>query len=122
MNKIKVRCVKGFGVVGNRHNIEVMSPLVGFGYSNKLYCCDACGELFVFNLDNPDLKGSRELPERLEGNCPNCRGPLEGHLLPYPENVMLSGSVEKMNVSTIEFDRESSSVEELWEIRLPPEN
>ncbi len=57
-----------------------------------------------------------------DGNGALTNVQLEGHLLSYPENVMLSGSVEKMNVSTIEFDREPSSVEELWEIRLPPEN
>lgn len=116
MNKIKVRCVKGFGAVGNRYNVEVMNPLAGFGYSKKLFCCDGCGELFVFDLDNPDLKGSRELPEHLAGKCPNCHVSLEGHLLPYPENVFLSGRVEKMDVSTISFEHDSSLVEEFWEI------
>lgn len=116
MTKIEVRCVKGIGVAGNRQNIEVVNPLAGFGYSKRLYCCDGCGELFVFDLDNPALKGSRELPEHLGGKCPKCQVPLEGHLLPYPENVCLSGSVEKMDVSTVSFDRESSSVEEFWEL------
>lgn len=116
MNKIKVRCVRGLGVVGIRHNIEVINPVAGFGYSKKLYCCDSCGELFVFGLDNPDLKGARKLPEHLGGNCPNCQVLLDGHLLPYPENVFLSGSVEKMDVSAISFDRDSSVVEEFWEI------
>ena len=116
MNKIKVRCVKGFGFIGSLHNIEVMKPLSGFGYSKKLYCCDGCGELFVFDLDNPDLKGSKNLPQDLNGRCPNCQKSLKGHLLPYPENIFLSGSIKTMDASTISFDRDSSSVEEFWEI------
>ena len=116
MKKLNVRCVKGYGVIGSIHNIEVMKPLVGFGYSKKLYCCNGCGELFVFDLDNPDLKGAKELPVNLEGSCPKCQTPLAGHLLPYPENVFLCGIIETMDVSTISFDRESSSVKEFWEI------
>jgi len=118
MNKIKVRCVKGFGIVGDRHNVEVRVPLAGFGYSKKLYCCAGCGELFVFDLDNPDLKSSSELPEHLGGTCPNCQIPLQGHLVPYPENVFISGSVETMDASTISFEHETSLVEEFWDIEL----
>jgi hypothetical protein len=116
MNKIKVRCVKGFGVIGQLHNVEVMKPLFGFGYSKHLYCCEGCGELFVHDLDNPALKGSKELPENLTGSCPNCQMPLKGHLLPYPENVYLSDSIETMDTNSISFDRDHSSVEEFWEI------
>lgn len=116
MNKIKVRCVKGFGIIGSRYNVEVIKPLAGFGYSKKLYCCDGCGELFVLDLNNPDLKGIKGLPKNLIGSCPKCDNPLEGHLLPYPENVFISDTIETMDVSTISFDLESSSVEEFLEI------
>jgi len=122
MDKIKVRCVKGFGIVGHSHNIEVIAPLAGFGYSKKLYICDCCGEILVYDLDNPDLIGSSELLGHLGGNCPICQAPLKEHLLPYPDYVFFSGSVRKMDPSTISYDRDSSSVEELWEISQRSEN
>lgn len=114
MNKIKVRCVRGFGIIGSHFNVEVLKPIPGFGYSKKLYCCDNCGEMFVFDLDNPELKGSREIPENLDELCPRCQKQISGHLLPYPENVFLSGSIKKIDKKTISFDQDSSLVKEFW--------
>jgi hypothetical protein len=117
MKKVQVRCVKGFGVIGKLHNIEVVKPLSGFGYSKRLYCCGSCGELFAFDLDNPELKGSKEPLVNPDDRCPNCQTPLKEHLVPYPENVFLSGAIESMDASTITFDRDYSAVEEFWGIR-----
>jgi DNA-directed RNA polymerase subunit RPC12/RpoP len=114
MNKIQVRCVRGFGVIGKQYNIEVLSPLSGFGYSKKSYCCSGCGELFVLDLENPSLKGSKELPSNLNATCPKCNILLKGHLFPYPAYVFLNGSVETMDVSTISYERDSSSIHEFW--------
>lgn len=118
MNKIQVRCVRGFGMVGFQHNIEVLRPLTGFGYSKRLYCCTRCGELFVLDLDNPALKGSRNLPKNIAGKCPQCQVLLKDHLCSYPENVFLSGHVNEMDASTISYDYNSSTVQELWLIDI----
>lgn len=114
MNKIQVRCVKGFGVIGQLHNIEVVKPLPGFGYSKRLYCCAGCGELFVLDLDNPSLNGSTDLPNDLSGACPKCNATLVNHLLPYPENIFVTGSVTELDASNISYDRDASSVQEFW--------
>lgn len=116
MKKLIVRCVKGLGVIGLLHNIEVVNPLPGFGYSKRLFCCSECGELFVLDLDNPALNGSRDLPKDLTGTCPKCKATLNDHLLPYPENIFVSGAVAKLDVSNVSYDRDASSVEEFWEI------
>lgn len=118
MNKIQVRCVRGFGVVGSQHNIEVIRPLSGFGYSKKLYCCAGCGELFVLDLDNPVLKGSKELPKNLGGTCPQCQALLKEHLFSYPEHVFLSGCMEAMDASTVLYDHDSSLIQEFWLIDI----
>ena len=114
MNKIQVRCIKGFGVIGTQHNIEVRKPLPGFGYAKKLYSCSDCGELFVLDLDNPALDGERGLPEDFNESCPRCHVSLRGHLMPYPNYVFLSDGVKRMDASTISYDHESSFVEEYW--------
>lgn len=120
MNKIKLRCMRGFGIVGNHYNVEVTIPLSGFGYSKKLYCCDTCGELFAVDLDNPNLKCMKELSECLSVMCPNCHIQLKDHLFPYPENVFVSGRLQKMNMASISCDRDHSSVSEFWEICPQP--
>ena len=116
MKKIQVRCVKGLGMVGQLHNMEVVKPLPGFGYSKRLFCCSECGELFVLDLDNPALNGSGDLPNDLNGACPKCKATLNDHLLPYPENIYVSGDVAKLDSSNVSYDRDASSVEEFWEI------
>jgi DNA-directed RNA polymerase subunit RPC12/RpoP len=113
MNKIKVRVVKGFGTVGGLHNVEVVRPLSGFGYSKKLYCCSNCGELFVHDLDDPALHGINELPKDLTGDCPQCSVSLKEHLLPYPDYVFLpSGVTTQFDGATVLYDHENSLVEE----------
>ena len=116
MIKMQVRCAKGSGVIGRLHNIDVLKPLSGFGYTKRLYCCADCGELFVLDLDNPALNGSKDLPRNLSGNCPNCNATLNDHLLPYPENVFVSGSVAELDASSVIYDLNASSVEEFWVI------
>ncbi len=116
MKKIQVRCVRGFGAIRQLHNIEVLVPLSGFGYSKRLYCCDNCGELFVLDLGNPELRESKEFLVYPDDKCPSCNISLDGHLALYPENVYLSNKIQSMDTSTITFDRESSLIEEFWEI------
>jgi len=114
MKKIQVRCVKGFGVIGNLHNIEVIKPLSGFGYAKKFYCCSHCGELFVLDLNNPALKGSRELSASFNETCPRCKISLEGLIVTYPEHVVLTSGLERMDESTIVYDHEFSFIKEYW--------
>ena len=118
MKKTKVRCVRGYGIVGSIHNIEVTKPLAGFGYSKRLYGCTNCGKLFVLDQNNPNLKHTFGLLDNIKGCCPNCNILLKGHLFPHPENVFLSGNVEEMDASTIYYDRDSSFVEEFCEISV----
>ena len=52
-----VRCYRGFASLPGKANIEVFYTVPDFGYSNKLFTCIECGELFIIDFENPNFAG-----------------------------------------------------------------
>jgi hypothetical protein len=115
MNKIKVRCFKAYAVGNGVHNIELFITLPGFGYGKKLYSCSNCSDIFVLDLDDPKLHGSKEIPSNFNEKCPSCNLNLKDTLLKYPDYIVISkGNIVKIDNSSIKIHDNEGIIKDFW--------
>src|SRR5206468_3294576 len=67
-----VRCYRGFASLPGKANIEVFYTVPDFGYSNKLFTCIECGELFIIDFENPNFAGKTAEQIAATALCPKC--------------------------------------------------
>ncbi len=81
-----IRCYRGFAALPGKANIEVFYTLPDFGYSNKLFTCIECGELFIIDFENPNFAGKTAEQITTNALCPKCGKRLGETIRAYPEN------------------------------------
>lgn len=107
---------RGYGVAGQRHNIEVFYTIPGHGYEFRLYTCMECGEVYVVDMGNPEL-AKITIPEGLSIQCKSCGADLSASLFPYPQNfVTENGDIGSFEPSKIIPPDSESYVRDIWEI------
>jgi len=117
MKKRLVRCYRGFASVPGRTNIEVFYTVPDFGYSNKLFTCMECGELFMIDFENPAFAG--KATEQIAANslCPKCGKSLGETVCAYPETFRTDdGRIGNFQPDRIIPPDSESLVKEVWEL------
>lgn len=81
-----VRCYRGFASLHGKANVEVYYTIPDFGYSNRLFTCIECGELFMIDFENPNFAGKTAGQIAANVVCPKCGKRLANSIRAYPEN------------------------------------
>jgi hypothetical protein len=66
-------------------NIEVFYTVPDMGYWCKLLTCIECGELFVLDMENPNVAGKEIAQIAGDELCPQCGKQLRESIRTYPD-------------------------------------
>ena len=90
MKKRTIRCYKVFAnVYPDVYNYSLYY-LIHEGWSNfSLATCIHCGERFVIDLENPEIKGISISELAGSKTCPVCHSELRTTIRNYPETIKL---------------------------------
>ncbi|ACC98015.1 hypothetical protein Emin_0458 [Elusimicrobium minutum Pei191] len=116
MNKVQVRCYRGYAVVDGEYNVEVEYTLPDFGYYTELYTDLRTGEIYALEIGDKNT-ASKTIDEIVAGiKCPITGRSLAGHLTKYPQSFLYKDKIGHFEPDKRYPNDEDSSIREFWEI------
>ena len=116
MIRTKIKCIRNFVDADGLYNNEIYYYTGGAWDSRTMATCISCGELFIYNGQELDVK-KLTLQQRTAGcSCPKCKTDLGKSIEKYPDSFRTkNGTIGRKKVpNSIPVD-EFKTIE-VWEL------